>query len=249
MYLNQYSPPPRAERPNLLIVRAGEGSLHPQWIMGNGDRNFDLLVSYYGEVEGRYREDADYYHVMRGPRWPAHDAICRTHEPLLASYEFVGFACDDLIGGPQAWSALFDICARYRLDLAQPAIEGPVSHEITRPVEDSILRYTNFVEIMAPVFSRRALAVAKSSFAESVSGWGLDVLWAHLLPPDYWRLAIVDAVRVAHSRPLRQGTLYPTLRALGVDPIGEINGIMSKFGLRSPVKTELYRITADGERR
>ena len=65
-------------RNNLLIVRAGDESLHPRW-RGNGEaRNFDLLVSYFGATPGRYRDECDFYHAMPGARWPAHHAICST---------------------------------------------------------------------------------------------------------------------------------------------------------------------------
>ncbi len=242
--MNSHNSRAAAGRRNLLIVRAGEDSLHPRWLAGVGERNFDLLVSYYGDVEGRYRDEADHYHVMRGPRWPAHDELCRTHAELLASYDFVGFACDDLIADRDAWSALFEICASYQLDLAQPAITGPVSHEITKPVEGCVLRYTSFVEIMSPVFSRRALETVKSSFAESVSGWGLDFLWPKLLGGGDSRIAIVDAVRVRHSRPLRQGTLYSTLKTLDVDPKQELARLGEKFDIAGAQMRELSRVPA-----
>jgi len=57
-----------ASRKSLLVVRAGEDSLHSSWIRGRRDRNFDLLVSYYGAVPGKYERDGEHYHVMVGSR-------------------------------------------------------------------------------------------------------------------------------------------------------------------------------------
>jgi hypothetical protein len=42
-------------------------------------------------------------------------------------------------------------------------MDGYVSHEITKPVENSILRYTNFVEVLAPMFDLDSLLKIKLS--------------------------------------------------------------------------------------
>lgn len=230
------------QRSNLVVVRAGDSSLHPKWLTGDGRRDFDILVSYYGNERNRYRDDADHYHIMRGPRWPAHDAICRNHREMLTPYEQVCFACDDLMAELDTWNRLFATCKRYNLDLAQPAIEGPVSHEITRPVDGCVLRYTNFVEIMCPVFSARALRVLCATFAESVSGWGLDMLWPKLLVGDTWHIGIVDSVRITHSRPLREGALYSVLSKRRVDPRAEKAALQARFDLPDLAPREFRRL-------
>jgi hypothetical protein len=231
-----------AARRNLLVVRAGDGSLHPGWIAGAGTRDFDLLVSYFGRQPGRYRNEAEHYHEMQGPRWPAHNVICREHPGILAPYDQVCFACDDLVADLDTWNRLFATCRLYALDLAQPAIEGHVSYEITRPVDGCVLRYTNFVEIMCPVFSSRALTVLRDTFGESVSGWGLNWVWPKLLAGDAWRIGIVDSARVRHSRPLREGPLYPLLHNLGVNPIAELEALQARFEVLDKTPRELGRL-------
>src|SRR2546423_553078 len=42
-------------RRNLVIVRAGDTSLHENWLAGPVDRNWDLIVSYYGDDPERFR--------------------------------------------------------------------------------------------------------------------------------------------------------------------------------------------------
>ena len=218
-------------RKNLLIVRAGDQSLHPRWLAGGKPRNFDLLVSYFGATPERYRDACDFYHSMPGPRWPAHHAICSQNAAFLSGYQRVAFACDDLDATPGTWNRLFDLCDWYELDLAQPAVEGHVSWKITTPQAGCLLRYTNFVETMCPAFSRRALEKLRGSFAESVSGWGLEILWSRLLPYPEFKMAILDSVRVVHTSPVRQGSLRPTLDALGIDPLQEMNQLASRHGI------------------
>jgi len=233
-----------ALRKNLLIVRAGEDSLHPSWIRGGRERNFDLLVSYYGAVSGKYELDGEHYHVMVGPRWPGHDSVCRENADLIAQYDYVGFACDDLEAGLATWNDLFDGCRRYSLDLAQPAIEGFRSYDITRPHRGCILRYTNFVEVMCPVFSQRALQLLKCTFGESVSGWGLSVAWwtrlTRLMADN--RVAVLDCVRVRHGRPVGEGTLYATLKELGVRPGKELKHLKARYGNEKFEPTERSRL-------
>ena len=218
-------------RDNLLIVRAGDKSLHPTWLGGGVSRNFDLMVSYYGTTPGRFRDEADHYHVMTGPRWPAHHAICTEQADLLARYQRVGFACDDLEAPLATWLNLFQCCGWYELDLAQPAVEGHVIRDITKPVEGVILRYTTYVEVMCPVFSQRALQRLRGTFSESVSGWGLPYIWSKQMPYPEYKLAIIDALRIQHKSPIREGTLRPTLDALGIDPREEMKQVMARHGI------------------
>jgi hypothetical protein len=225
--------PKQTMRKNLVIVRAGDNSLHSRWLGNNQERDFDLLVSYYGATPGRFEGECDHYHAMAGPRWPAHHAICSRYWDLLSSYDRVAFVCDDLDASLETWTRLFEICRRYELDLAQPAILGYCNHQITLPQNGVILRYTNFVEIMCPVLSARALERVRGSFGESISGWGLEFLWSRVLPyPDY-KVAIVDCVCVVHTGPARQGSLRPVLDRLGIDPDDEFGQLMRKHGVET----------------
>ena len=218
-------------RANLLVVRAGDASLHERWLAGAARRNFDLLVSYYGDTPGRFNRGVEYYHAMKGARWPAHDELWKHQRSLFEAYDFVGFACDDVDADADRWNRAFQGCAWYELDLAQPAVEGHYSWEITRPVPGSMLRYTSFVEAMCPIFSRRALALVAHTFGESVSGWGLSFVWSKLLPWPQYRSAILDAVTVTHTTPPRQGTLRATLDTLGIDPMKERGDMLARYGI------------------
>ena len=232
-------------RKNLIVVRAGDQSVHPEWLASRHRRNFDVYVSYYGATPDRFRAEADHYHAEAGLRWPTHDRICREQWSLLERYDYVAFVSDDVQAPQAAWNALFSACRRYGLDLAQPAIEGYANHEITKPQSGSILRYTNFVEIMCPIFDRTALRKLRGTFAESVSGWGLDCLWGSLLPYPQFKLAIIDSVRVRHARPQGTGSLTPMLTALGIDPREEMDRLLAKHGIADTWPAEYKRVAAN----
>jgi hypothetical protein len=229
-------------RHHLIIVRAGDESLHRLWLRG-ADRQFDVMVSYYGATPGGQRQRADYYHALPGPRWPGHHALLGSMWDVIHRYDHVAFVCDDIDAYAGTWNELFHWCAWYELDLAQPAILGHVGIDITRPRAECMLRYTNFVEVMTPVFSRRALERVRDTFSESVSGWGLSALWSQRLPYPAFKQAIVDRVRVTHTTPLRQGALRPVLDRLGIDPPAEREQLLARHGLADFTPREVSRLS------
>ena len=232
-----------AVRRFLIVVRAGDRSLHRRWLNDSRARAFDLLVSYYGAQPGRYASRAEHYDAWPGPRWPAHDRLWRERRELFDRYDHVAFVCDDVDADTRTWNALFRLADWFGLDLAQAAVDGYANHPITMPVAGAFLRYTDFVEVMCPVFSRRALARCGDTFGASVSGWGLEALWTARLPyPDY-RTAIVDRLRVTHTSRTRGGTLRPVLDALGVEPAAEAKALLERHGLVAGVPRELARLS------
>jgi hypothetical protein len=225
----------------LLMTRAGDNSLHRNWLGTKAPRNFDLLVSYYGAQEGRYRDDGEFYHVLAGPGWPAYHEIMRDNPQLIEDYEYVGFADDDLDADTATWNASFTFCRRHRFDLAQPSIVGPISYPITAPVPGLLYRSTNCVEIMCPIFSRRALRICYSSFGESVSGWGINHIWPRLLAPHSGKMAIIDCLSVTHTKALGSGLLYKVMGDRGVDPTAEMYSVMARNGIEHADIRELAR--------
>jgi hypothetical protein len=63
-------------------------------------------------------------------------------------------------------------------------------------------RWTGFVEIMVPAFSRAALEKLQPTLdlSDTGWGWGLDSLWPKLL--DYKNVGIIDGTPVVHTRPV-----------------------------------------------
>lgn len=231
-------------RKNLIIVRAGDQSLHRQWL--GEDRNFDLFISYYGDDPESFRHEAEYFDSMKGPRWPAHDKICQERWEEISRYDYVAFACDDLAAEAENWNRLFIACRKYRMHLAQPSITGWPNIWITRPRRNCLARYTDFVEVMCPVFQIDILEALRDSFGESRSGWGLEYIWSNRLPwPDY-RMGIIDEVKVDHTKPGGgTGVLYDVLRSAQVDPLEEKTRIGKRYGLQDYPLIEHARIVSN----
>ena len=101
---------------------------------------------------------------------------------------------------------MFEIAEQYDLYLAQPAMKGYVSHQITLPQPGNLLRYTNFVEVLAPLMNLETLMLCKDTFDENYSGWGYDFLWPYLLNYPKDKIAIIDSIIMTHTKPV--GTNY-----------------------------------------
>lgn len=199
-----------SHRRNLVIVRAGDNSVHPGWLTGE-TRNFDIFVSYFGNQPGRYANHAEYHEDRKGMKWPVLGELLRAHPALIERYDYFWLPDDDLVAETATLNRMFDFAAAYRLALAQPALTRNSYYTWPLLLQDARyhLRYTRFIEVMAPVFDRAALRVCLPTFGESASGWGLDSLWPRLLADrDEPAIAIIDATPVYHARPVGGGELY-----------------------------------------
>ncbi len=213
-------------RRNLVVVRAGDQSLHPQWLVQ--DRNWDIIVNYFGNDPRLYRQPDIIRIDSKGPKWPALYELMGEILPQIGAYDYIWFPDDDLECTATAINAFFDACRTYQLELAQPALT-PDSHigvNITVANRAFILRYTNFIEIMAPCFSQAFFRRCWPSFNTSLSGWGLDFVWPRWINRPN-KAAIIDAVRIKHTRP-HGGPNYNALKERGVDPEKEFADLLAK---------------------
>lgn len=217
-------------RRNLVIVRAGDGSLHPGWLRGQA-RDFDLFVSYYGKTPGRHRADAEYYEARPGPKWTGIAALLAEHPDLLERYDAFWFPDDDLLADAPCLNRLFAFFCAFRLCLAQPALtrDSYFTWSTLLQQPGCHVRYNGFVEVMAPLFSREALRLCAPTFSQSRSGWGLDWVWPTLCRrAGLGRIGIVDATPVRHTRPVG-AELYRNHPDM--DPRDEAVRLLSHYGI------------------
>ncbi|MFN3311326.1 MAG: DUF707 domain-containing protein [Thermomonas sp.] len=227
-----------SHRRNLVIVRAGDNSVHPGWLSG-ADRHFDLYVSYFGHQPGRYADHAEYHEDRKGMKWPVLGELLQAHPELIERYEYFWLPDDDLVTDAATINRLFDFAAAYRLALAQPALTRDSYYTWPLLLQDARfqLRYTRFIEVMAPVFDRAALRTCLPTFTESTSGWGLDSVWPRLLAArGEQAIAIVDAAAVYHSRPVGGGELYKKTGMKAA--LQDEEAVMAKYGLDRRVLVE-----------
>lgn len=240
------------QRRFLVMARAGNSSLHRRWI-GGERRRFDLFLSCYGDRPQEYAADAEHLREMKSTKWPAWHAHILEEQALIASYDAVWFPDDDLLVDTAGINRMFDLFMGFELALAQPALslDSYSSHPLLLRDAGHVLRYTNFVEVMGPVFSREALAILHPTFSLSRTGWGLDYLWPSLLSERGLgsKIAVIDAVPMTHTRPVGGGDIYQGQAGAGaadlarlrelypeahIDPRYQRKNLLIHGGVKSP---------------
>lgn len=206
----------------------------PSWIDSSKPRTWDLLLNYY-QPPNEIPDDADMVIVGGITKFPATWEINRVHDGFLARYDAVFFLDDDIDINFDDVASLFSLFRRFDLMLAQPSLtpQSYSSWPITLRRPEYRLRFTNFVEIMAPIFSRSALERCLETFLLSKSGWGLDFAWPVLLGSPRDKVAIIDEITMTHPKAVdpKEGRFYQYLRALEVDPYQEFAKLCEAYGL------------------
>ena len=235
-------------RANLVIVRAGDQSLHPSWLSGHEDRNWDLVVSYFGNDPDRFRGPDIVRIDEPGPKWPALHELLASHPTLLDGYDYVWLPDDDLKASGDSIDRLFDLLKLYDLEVAQPALSADsyFGHVTTLRNKLFKLRYTNYIEVMAPCLRSDVLRRAAPMFGSNLSGWGLDFFWPRVVSRPNGGVAIIDEVTVVHTRPVG-GPNYAALRAGGISPWDELRRFCRNNGMdERPVMTTHRAVFRNG---
>jgi hypothetical protein len=195
----------QTRRRNLVVLRANAQSLHTQWAanVAEEDRNWDLCISWYGRELPDNLTGWEYFtHQPDDRKFSGIYKLFLEGSPLL-DYENIYLPDDDLM---MTWSdinKLFNIFRIGGFDIAQPSLVPTsfVTHPVTAQNPEYLVRYTSFVELMCPVFTRAFLKVCLPTFEASFSGFGLDHIWSQLAGRIPGRIAIIDDIAVAHTRP------------------------------------------------
>lgn len=232
------------KKQNLVIAATGNESVHHQWLDDKVNASFDLVLINYGDKD--YRNDCKLQINQKGYKWNLIHAAAKKY-PQILDYKAVWCVDDDVETNTQNINRLFQLFHYYDLNLAQPSLtsDSEASHPITFHKDGYILRYTNFVEIMAPVFSQNTFKKVLPTFIENQSGWGLDWIWPHLLNNS--RCAIIDDVQVTHARPSKTGPLYHKFAQENIDPKAEKNLLFQKYDIFGGVMLELQGVHKTNE--
>lgn len=179
----------------LVFTSAGDNANLHCWLEGR--RNFDLWVTYYGDMENPYKNNSDYSISKKGGKFPNLYYVYQNWADIIKHYEAIIVMDDDIVISGSDISRLFDIRNEYDLWLLQPAFDpkGKISHPITRLQSSNLLRFTNFVEVTCPLFRMDKLNDFMEIYNPKLVGWGIDYWYMHLLEPGIkGSVAVVDKI-------------------------------------------------------
>ena len=224
----------------LVIAAVGENSLHTSWMGDKTTRIFDLaLVDYHGCPQ--YKEHAEYYFPMKGPKWHLISQAAEALGEDLNGYDYVWAPDDDLMMEVEALENFLNTAKEQNFYLSQPAlkIESYVGHKLTLQRKGVKWRNTNLVEVMAPLFSQQAFQKFLPLFTKNKSSWGIDIVMSHLALEMGEKPTIVDEYGMVHTRPLNQ--YKPGLKSgqyanLEKSPQQELQDLLAEYGVNLPYK-------------
>jgi hypothetical protein len=211
-------------RKNLVIVPAGDSSLHTEWLAA--ERSYDLWVIYYGKDQARarrYRDSSDRFFQGAGLKIQlARNFILSElffqSKMDFTKYEYIWFPDDDIRfpDGSVGLEKLFDLARRLEADVYQPAIENEhYSWEATRRIPGAVCHRTNTVEVMAAGYSGEVFSGAYLPAIHTLdfmkSGWGLEPIWMKLgeaLLRRPLRTFVIDCCPIIHTRPVGTGDSF-----------------------------------------
>lgn len=200
---------------NLILCRVGDTSLHKNWLQSAEYKNFDVAISYYGDHPERFAEDGSFYEHNKGTKYPTLYTFIVNNMARFLEYEAIWLPDDDLDTDTKTINQMFSMFQENKLWLAQPSL-SPDSYSF---------RHTNFVEVMAPLFSRQSLLQCLFTFNQSISGYGLDFIWPKILGLPKDKIAVFDSVSVRHTRP----SSGPAYKVFPVPPIDEMHHLAEIF--------------------
>jgi len=185
-----------------VIAAIGESSLHQKWI--NKHSKFDLRLIIYDDSYEKFKSDSPYVTQAKGYKFTLIYDYLNNNPTIIDRYNYFFFPDDDISINTAGIHKLFRYMKKYDLAIAQPAIVNSYySHPHTLRVETSKIRFTNFVEIMMPCFSKDALRRVLFTFNATKYGWGIDFHWGDILEYRHMNMAIIDDIYSVHTRPVR----------------------------------------------
>ncbi len=196
-------------------------------------RGYDLMLNYYQPPQQPPRP-AEFVFVQNGTKTTAISKLLDERPEVFEPYDYVLFLDDDIELSPAQLSEFFATMKTHRLDLAQPALAAGSYGSfpaLFQKAGSPGLRRVNYVEIMMPALSRRALFATRDCFRQGISGFGVDALVGEKVRQDFGpHVAVIDSVAARHERPidLDSGPLYRYLCANGIDPGVEMWTILAE---------------------
>lgn len=190
---------------NLLAVPVGkEGKpFLARYVEKFGHENFDYLVFVWDTT--RFDEEifkGCQFIYEKGLKWYF---MKKYVTPFYCrSYDYIFAWDDDFDARGFCPKAFLDLMRRHCLEMAQPALVGEnIYHELTRKQEGMMVRFVDFVEIMAPVFSKAAWSRWWYMMENEYNFWGYgyDLLARSFC--GFRSMGIVDSQPIRHMKPFR----------------------------------------------
>lgn len=193
---------------NLVFTSAGDNTNFDElWLAP--ERNYKVWVVYYGdnnEIYEKYKSKVDYIERRKGSKFQNFYHIWKTKD--LSKFDRFFILDDDILINTRQINQMFWFSSNCNLSVCGPSFDkkSKISWSVTRNQPETLLRFTNFVEVNVPLFDRKTIEKLMEVYDESLIGWGIDFLYSWLVGPEKRNsIAIIDAVICTNPKDSRKG--------------------------------------------
>jgi len=190
----------------LVFTSAGDNSCIDRWVSGE-QPEFDLCIVYYGDKDCRFESLAKYFFRRKAGKFQNLHYVFSHSVEILTGYDSILAIDDDIQIDCAAINKLFKLREQYGITILQPSFDprGKISHAITGFSPFTKLRYTNFVEITAPVIETEFLLSFLEVFDNRVNCCGVDCWFCHKATVEHKKIAVVDDITCLNPYDLDKG--------------------------------------------
>ena len=197
-----------------------------QWVSDRA--KYDLVYLCYSKDKKfitRLRAFGQPVFCVDSGKWKNLKWFCDSTKIIRCRYGHFWFPDPDLVMDVDSVNMFLRYARKF--DLCQPSLtqNSICSHKFLKQIAGSEFRQSEFVEVMCPCFSKRALKQLLWTFDLSYSGYGLDLLWAK-----YVTGYVIDAVSIRHPRD--QGFVRRAKEKGFPEPMEELREIKRRYEIR-----------------
>lgn len=187
---------------NFVFTSAGDNTNFDKLWLGN-NKTYDVYVIYYGDNESvynKYRKNEYIKHIekRKGSKFQNFLYFYNKYPHIIHQYNRFFILDDDIIFSVADINKMFYMSKKYDLDICGPSFveSSVISWNITKHKPNTILTYTNFVEVNTMLFNSRALHKLMKYMVNELIGWGIDILaiWSNGLEKKN-KYAIIHCVK------------------------------------------------------
>lgn len=197
---------------HFVFTSAGDNSSFIKWWC-SAAQTYDIYVVYYGDngyIYEEYAKHVAYIERAKGSKFQNFYNFYKKHPDIIAKYERFFILDDDIEITSRDINRMFEISQTYDLMICGPSFKGDskIAHPITRNKNNTLLEYTNFVEVNTPLFNKIALFGLMRYFDQSLIGYGIDYLyiWANgLYKKDKYAIIHEISCRNPHDAEKKDG--------------------------------------------
>lgn len=223
-------------KPYLIVLCAGDESLHEKNMWHEGKRSFDLAIVYYGSdavTKQKYESYSDYFFEVSGPKWQNIVTVLQNNA-FWKNYEYMWLPDDDLEVSLHDVQVMFNIVAKEQCELSQPSLHPQnVSYKFLVHDPNVIMKSVpvRFVELQMPCFKVSTFDNIVFPFLVdnmwSISGWGFDYYWSTRIQRKY----LLNSIIVRHTKPVSISSGF--YKKFNANPVDEMKKLMSKYSLKT----------------